>query len=145
MVREAQELDKRTEVFIKAAERRLLALGDPAAAQKEKEKWGELKGTRADFLYDLSRILDEAITNIDDVSSRDERNPLVPKAIRKLAEASTRIITQLEPLRGKLENEKELHSLDQAIENAQSIVEASGKLPPPPAKSEKKKKESSKE
>jgi hypothetical protein len=145
MVREAQELDKRTEVFIKIAERRLLALSDPAAAQKEKEKWGELKGTRADFLYDLSKILDEAITNIDDVSSRDERNPLIPKSIRKLAEASTRILTQLEPLRGKLDNEKELHSLNQAIENAQAIVEAAGKLPPPPSKNEKKKKESSKD
>ncbi|MBV9960188.1 MAG: hypothetical protein JO360_17310 [Acidobacteria bacterium] len=143
LVREAQELDKRTEVFIKAAERRLLALSDPNAAQKEKEKWGELKGTRADFLYDLSRILDEAITNIDDVSSRDESNPLIPKSIRKLAEASTRILTQLEPLRGKLESDKELHSLDQAIENAQDIVEAAGKLPPPPSKTEKKKKESS--
>lgn len=143
MVRDAQELDKRTAVFIKAAERRMLAVNDPNALKQSKddiEKWGELKGTRADFLYDLSKILDEAITNIDDVSSRDERNPLIPKSIRKLAEASSRILAQLAPLRDKVEAGKERASLEKAIENAQEIVEAAGKLPSPPAKNEKKKK-----
>jgi hypothetical protein len=143
MVRDAQELDKRTAVFIKAAERRLLAVNDPNALKQSKdeiEKWGELKGTRADFLYDLSKILDEAITNIDDVSSRDERNPLVPKSIRKLAEASSRILAQLAPLRDKVEAGKERTWLESAVENAQEIVEAAGKLPPPAAGSEKKKK-----
>lgn len=144
MIRDAQELDKRTAVFIKAAERRLLAITDPNAAKQmskaDVEKWGELKGTRADFLFDLSKILDEAITNIDDVSSRDERNPLVPKSIRKLAEAANRILAQLQPLRDKLEDGKERASYEQAVENAQQIVEAAGSLPPPPAKGEKKKK-----
>jgi hypothetical protein len=144
MVRDAQELDKRTAVFIKAAERRMLAINDPNAAKQtskaDAEKWGELKGTRADFLYDLSKILDEAITNIDDVSSRDERNPLVPKSIRKLAEAAARILAQLEPLRDKVEDGKERTFYEQAVENAQQIVEAAGALPPP-AKNEKKKKD----
>ena len=123
MVRDAQELDKRTAVFIKAAERRLLALSDPNTVKQSKdeiEKWGELKGTRADFVYDLSKILDEAITNIDDVSSRDERNPLIPKSIRKLAEASTRILAQLAPLRDKVEAGKERTWLEQAVDNANS-------------------------
>src|ERR687884_156168 len=57
LVRDNQELDKRTEVFIKAAERRLLAVTSPeeAARQaaKEKEKWGEVKGTRVQLLYDI--------------------------------------------------------------------------------------------
>jgi hypothetical protein len=143
MVRDAQELDKRTAVFIKAAERRMLAVNDPNTVKQSKdeiEKWGELKGTRTDFLYDLSKILDEAITNIDDVSSRDERNPLVPKSIRKLAEASARILAQLEPLSDKVEEGKERTWLEQAIEHAREIVEAAGQLPPPAARSEKKKK-----
>ncbi|HEY0544620.1 MAG TPA: hypothetical protein VGC91_04415 [Pyrinomonadaceae bacterium] len=145
MVREAQELDKRTAVFIKAAERRLVAINDPNSAKQiskaDAEKWGELKGTRADFMFDLSKILDEAITNIDDVSSRDERNPLVPKSIRKLSEAATRILAQLAPLRDTVADGKERAFYEQAVENAQQIVEAAGSLPPPPpAKSDKKKK-----
>jgi hypothetical protein len=149
LVREAQALDKRTAVFIKAAERRVLAITDPNAAaqlQKDAEKWGELKGTRADFLYDLAKILDEAITNIDDVSSRDERNPLVPKAMRKLAEASTRILTQLAPLRDKVEEGKERASFEQAAEYAESVIEAANKLPAAePEKGGKKKKEGDKQ
>lgn len=141
MVRDAQELDRRIAVFIKAADRRLRAVTEPNAAKAPStdiEMWGELKGTRADFLYDLSKILDEAITNIDDVSARDERNPLVPKAVRKLAEESSRVLTQLAPLRDKIETGAERHSYEKAIENAEAIVEAAGKLPPP-VKSTKKK------
>lgn len=140
LVREAQELDKRTAVFVKAAERRLLALTNLAAANgKDAEKWGELKGTRADFLYDLSKILDEAITNVDDVSARDERNPLVPKSIRKLAECSSRVLAQLAPMREQAGEGAERGSLEQAIENAEAILEAAGKLPPPPPAKGKKK------
>lgn len=140
MVRDTQELDKRIAVLIKAADRRLLALTDPNAisSQKDVETWGELKGIRADFLFDLSRILDEAITNIDDVSGRDEKNPLIPKAARKLAEASSRFLTQLTPLRDKLEEGTERQFYDRIVEDARSIMEAAGKLPPP-AKNDKKK------
>ena len=45
LVRENQELDKRIEVFIKAADRRLLVLTNPNATQKKKkeeEDWGPL-------------------------------------------------------------------------------------------------------
>ncbi len=139
LVRDAQELDKRTAVFIKAVERRLLLISDPNAAkqmQKDVEKWGEPKGTRADFLSDISKILDEAITNIEDVGARDERNPLIPKSVRKLAEASTRMLQQLAPLRDKVTEGKESNSLERAIENAEAIVVAANKLPA--AKSKKK-------
>ena len=80
LVKEAQVLDKRIEVFIKAAERRLMvingsAAGDAKQLKKDSERWGELPtGSRAELVTDIARILDEAITNIDDVSSRDERN-----------------------------------------------------------------------
>jgi hypothetical protein len=140
MVRDTQELDKRIAVLIKAADRRLLALTDPNAIslQKDVEIWGELKGSRTDFLYDLSRILDEAITNIDDVSGRDEKNPLIPKAARKLGEASSRFLTHLTPLRDKLEEGAERQSYDRIVEDAKSILEAAGKLPPPAKEAKKK-------
>lgn len=141
MVRDTQELDKRIAILIKAAERRVQALTDAnaiKAPQKDAEVWGELKGTRADFLYDISRILDEAITNIDDVSSRDDRNPLIPKSVRKLAEASSQILVQLAPLRDKIEEGPERQSFETAIENAESVVEAAGRLPPQVKSSKKK-------
>ncbi|HEY0407714.1 MAG TPA: hypothetical protein VGC89_18410 [Pyrinomonadaceae bacterium] len=135
-VREAQILDKRIEVFIKAAERRLLVLTDPNAAnikqtQKDLEKWGELpKGTRTELLTDLARILEEAITNIDDVAARDAENRLLPKALRKLAAASTRFAAQLTPMREQAKDEAERDVLEQALEHIQSILEAANKLPP---------------
>lgn len=135
-VRAAQILDKRIEVFIKTAERRLLLLTDPAAAnskqsQKDLEKWGEMpKGTRAELLADLAGILDEAITNIDDVAARDAANRLLPKALRKLAAAATNFINQLTPMRAQAKDENEREALEQALENAQSIIVAANKLPP---------------
>src|SRR5882672_10904641 len=105
LVKEAQILDKRIDVFVKAADRRLLVLSGGAAAnekqlKKDSERWGELPtGSRAELVGDIAHIFDEAITNIDDVSSRDERNPLIPKALRKLAAAVTRIVDQLATLR----------------------------------------------
>jgi hypothetical protein len=140
MVRDTQQLDKRIEILIKAADRRLLALTDPnsISSQKDVEVWGELKGARSDFLYDLSRILDEAITNIDDVSGRDEKNPLIPKAARKLAEASSRFITHLTPLGDKLAEGTERQLYDRIVEDARAILEAAGKLPPPVKNSKKK-------
>lgn len=140
LVREAQELDKRTAVFIKAAERRMLGLVDPQAAhskqvQKDLEKWGELpKGTPAELLSDLSKILDEAITNIDDSSARAPESKLLPKSLRKLAEASTGFLAQLVPMRSGTRDARAREALEQAIENVQEIVAAASKLPPPPAK-----------
>jgi hypothetical protein len=106
LVKEAQILDKRIDVFIKAVDRRVFVLkgGTVATApntkqmKKEAEKWGELPtGSRAELVSDIARILDEAITNIDDVSQRDERNPLIAKSLRKLATAVNTILTDLKP------------------------------------------------
>ena len=135
LVRDTQELDRRIAVFIKAAERRLLAISNPQAAQskqvqKDVEAWGELpKGTRAELLSDLAKILDEAITNIDDTATRNENNPLIPKAVRKLAEASSQFIAQLTPMRNSGLEDPARDALEEAVENAQAIIEAANKLP----------------
>ena len=139
LVKEAQALDKRIDVFIKAADRRLLVIngGAPTDAKlakqlkKDSEKWGELPtGTRAELLTDIARILDEAITNIDDVSARDERNPLIPKALRKLAQSVNTMMDQLKPLRGQAKTDSEIASFESLNEGAQSILDAVVKLPP---------------
>jgi hypothetical protein len=135
LVQESQVLDKRTEIFVKAIERRMLALNGAAASnvkqlQKDSEKWGELpKGTRAELIGDIAKILEEAITNIDDVSFHDEKNPLLSKALRKLDTTAEQLITQLTPLGEQTKNADEISSISQTLENAQSIIEAAKKLP----------------
>jgi hypothetical protein len=147
LVKEAQALDKRVDVFIKAADRRMLVLTsaatDPTNAKqlkKDTELWGDLpKGTRAELIGDIAKIFDEAITNIDDVSARDEKNPLLAKALRKLAAAATRIVGQLKPVEEQAKDDSEANSFDQLVENAESIIQAANKLPPPSEKKDKSK------
>ena len=139
LIKQAQILDKRIDVFIKAADRRLLVLKGGAAAadaahakqlKKDSEKWGELPtGSRADLVGDIARILDEAITNIDDVSARDERNPLIAKSLRKLGSAVNSIMEQLKPLSTEAKSDAEVASFELLHEDAQSILEAVSKLP----------------
>lgn len=135
LVKEAQILDKRIDVFIKAAERRMMVINNSAAAnakllKKDSERWGELPtGSRAELVSDIAKILDEAITNIDDVSSRDERNPLIAKSLRKLAQATTTMMTQLKPLATEAKSDAEIASFELLNEDAQSILEAAGRLP----------------
>jgi hypothetical protein len=136
LVKDAQELDLRVEVFIKAADRRLSVITGVAApitkqSRKDNESWGTTpSGTRAELIGDIAGILDEAITNIDDVSARDERNPLLPKALRKLAAAASRIVAQLKDLESQAKSDAEVSSFLQLTENAESIIQAANKLPP---------------
>jgi hypothetical protein len=136
LVKDAQILDKRIDVFIKAIDRRLMAMNGTAPEnakqlKKDAEKWGELPtGSRADLVSDIARILDEAITNIDDVSARDERNPLIPKALRKLVQSVNNVQSQLAPLKSQAKTEAEVASFELLNEDAQSILEAAKKLPP---------------
>jgi hypothetical protein len=136
LVKEAQILDKRIEVFIKAIDRRLLVISgvttpNTKQLKKDMELWGDLpSGSRGELVGDIAGILDEAITNIDDVSSRDERNPLIPKALRRLAQSVNDVMAQLAPLRDQVKSEAEIGSFELLNDNAKSILEAANKLPP---------------
>jgi hypothetical protein len=128
LIRDNQVLDARTGVFIKAAERRLLAVTNPAEAAKnapkDKEKWGELKGTRAQLFYDISKILDEAVVNVDDVAVHDPDSPLLRKALYMLGAAAGRILPELAKLREGVKEEAEADQLDRALETAKEISDA---------------------
>src|SRR5689334_17889603 len=114
LVRYWQQLDKRTEVFIKAADRRFAIINGatPAPikkADKEEPDWGDVpKGTRAQLLGDVAGILDEAINNIDNAASRDPKNPLVTRALRKLNNAANGYVQQLNSLKTKTTNPDEI-------------------------------------
>jgi hypothetical protein len=128
LVRDNQELDARTNVFIKAAERRLLAVTNPAEsaknAPKEKEKWGEVQGTRTQLFYDISKILDEAVVNVDDVAEHKPESPLLRKSLYMLSEATGRMLPQLTKLREGVGSEAEADQLDRALETAREITDA---------------------
>ena len=147
LVKDAQILDQRIDIFVKAADRRLMVITGSTASnakqlKKDSGKWGELPaGSRAELLADIAKILDEAITNIDDVSLRDEKNPLIPKALRKLAAEATRIMEQLKPLYEQAKGDGEIASFASLTENAESILDAARKLPPPTEKTKAKKQE----
>jgi hypothetical protein len=128
LVRDNQELDARTKVFVAAAERRLLAVTNPAEsaknAPKEKEKWGEVKGTRVQLFYDISKILDEAVVNVDDVAEHNPQSPLLRKSLYLLAEATARMLPELTKLREAAQNEAEADQLERALETASQIADA---------------------
>jgi len=151
LVKEAQILDKRIEVFVKAAERRMMVINGTAAAnakqlKKDAELWGDLPtGSRAELVGDIARILDEAITNIDDVSAHDERNPLIGRALRRLAQYVNTLMGQLTPLSTQAKSEAEIANFELLNENAKSIVDAAGKLPPEVDKKVKNKSDKSKD
>src|SRR5712664_1359322 len=113
LVRFHQELDKRIEVFIKAIDRRFAIINGAAQpatkkSAKDEPEWGEVpKGTRAELLGDIAGILDEAITNIDDVSRRDEKNPLISRALRRLTSSANGYLNQLAALKNKTKDRSE--------------------------------------
>src|SRR5919112_2105648 len=128
LIRDNQELDKRTQVFVKAAERRMLAATSPdefaRQSAKDKEKWGEVKGTRTQLVYDVSKILEEASTNIDDSAAHSPDSPLLRKSLYLLSEAVGRILPQLSKSREAAQEEAEADQLDRAIAEAQEIADA---------------------
>ena len=128
LIRDNQVLDDRTNVFIKAAERRMLAVTNPAEsaknAAKEKEKWGELKGTREQLFYDIGKILDEAVVNIDDSAEHNPDSPLLRKSLYMLSQEAAKLLPELTRLRAGVGSESEADQLDRAIETAQEINDA---------------------
>src|SRR2546423_3022550 len=135
LVRFYQELDKRTEIFIKAADRRFAIINGsaPPATKKlikDEPEWGDPpKGTRAELLGDILGILDEAITNIDNVSSRDQKTPLLSRALRKLSTAANGYLNQLNLLKTKVTDPDEVAAIERLGDEVKEITDASGHLP----------------
>ncbi len=144
LVREAQEIDRRAEIFVKAIDRRFLVLNNDASqskkVEKDLEKWGELpKGTRAQLLRDIEKILQEAIDNIDNLAERDVKNELLPKAVHILADASAKFLPQFKSQLDKANTEIEKGAILGAIDFCNQIIEASANLPKEEKKTKKKK------
>jgi hypothetical protein len=151
LVRFYQELDKRIDVFIKAIDRRFAIINGAAQpstkkpakkrGEEDEPEWGELpKGTRTELFGDIAGILDEAITNLDDVSHRDKRNPLISRSLRKLTSAANGYLTQLATLRNQAKDPDEVAAIERVADNANQIIEVGAKLPTSAPEIDKKKK-----
>lgn len=130
LLRNFQEIDKRVEIFAKAADRRLLVLITPNATQKKKEEeiWGPLPtGTRLELLQDYKHILEEAEEKLDDWYNRGGggKDNSLQKALSKFKESVTRQIPQMRALAAQLTDKLEQRALYEAIEEAETITKAS--------------------
>ena len=133
LVRDAQQIDNRMEVFVKAIDRRFLVLNKDVSQtkqiEKDTDKWGELPtGTRQQLLTDIEKLLDEAISKIDDVAARDMKSDFFPIAVHTLADGANRFLPQLKSQMGKTTDEKERGAIIGAIDLCNQIIEASAKV-----------------
>ncbi len=135
------------QIFIRAINLRFAIINGTAAppkpkkSDKEEPDWGDPpKGTRAELLGDIAGILDEAITNIDDVSRRDEKNPLLSRSLRKLTAATNGYLNQINALKTQSKDPDELAAIVRIDDYANQIIEVGNKLPSPSPDTDKKKK-----
>jgi len=133
LVRDAQQIDERMKVFVKAIDRRFLVLNKDASQAKQIEKdidtWGELPtGTRQQLLIDIEKLLDEAISKIDDVAGRDMNSDFFPNAVYILADGANKFLPQLKSQMDKASDEKEKGAIIGAVDYCNQIIEASAKV-----------------
>lgn len=150
MIRDIQEIDGRMEIYVKAIDRRLMVLNNATATrakeiEKDSDKWGELpKGTKAELLSDIRKILDETIDKIDDVSDRDAKNDLIPYSLHVLADGAKRFVPELEKLKATTTEPREIGLINNSLDSCAEILEAAAKVPRPEKKPKKKKPEPNK-
>ncbi len=134
LVRDAQEIDSRMDIFVKAIDRRFMVLNNDTLQTRQiaedLDKWGELPtGTRAQILRDIEKILDESISKIDDVATRDMKSALFPVAVNVLANGAVRFLPELKSQLDKTTVETEKGSILNSIEFCEQIISASAKVP----------------
>ena len=157
IIRDAQAIDSRIAVLTQAIDRRFAVLNLDVSAPKVKKNgdWGELpKGSRPELLFDIKRLLQKAVDDIDNLSERPESvvtlDPatrkddtsfaaLFPKAVRNLAEAAKRYVPVLKSQLYTTGNNNEKGSILDSIELCFQIIDSVAKLPPEPPKKQGKK------
>jgi hypothetical protein len=130
-VREAQKADERIKVFMKIADRRLVALkGDappPADAKAEKriaqeaKDWGVLpKMGRADLLRQYARAIEECMAKLEDAYERNPKSSAIPKSLATLRDATQSHIETLRALAPEMKTDREIAAMRDAIDQAET-------------------------
>lgn len=156
IIREAQEIDLRVEVIVRMIDRRFKVLNidvrSPWANKKEKEIWGPLPaGERIELLRDINKLIDKAISDIDNLSERpeaailpdpEEKKPrtfkeMFPTAVRTLADAAARYKPVVERELETSTDKETQRIAERILEDLQDITAGAAKLPAPEPKRSK--------
>lgn len=163
VIRESQDIDVRIDSIVKMIDRRFTILNVDVQGWDGKgrnaEDFGDPpKGTRAELLFDIKRLLQKAIDDIDNLAERPDSAPVRredevkekkkdPKrfgiAVRALAAASQRYIVPLQKLYDTAESDKELGVITESLNSCELIIESLNNLPAEAADNNKKKKKGS--
>lgn len=136
LVRDAQEIDLRVGVLTGAIDRRFAVLNNQTV--KESDKWGPAPtGTRLQLLSDVQKLLDKAISDIDNVAEKNRDSKLFPKAVRALAGSCAGYDTKLRVLLDTTKEEKEKGTILGSLDLCSQVRDAIAQLPPEPSKEEK--------
>ena len=130
-VREAQKADERIKVFMKIADRRLIALkGEPGVAadvkaqkklEQEAKDWGVLpKMARADLLRQYSRAIEECMAKLEDAYERNPKSSSIPKSLVTLRDATDKHIETLRALSPEMKTDREIAAMRDAIDQAET-------------------------
>jgi len=122
-IREAQEIELRTQVFIFIANRRLKIITGELKQQtkKEEELWGPLpKGTTTELLDGYRRAIAELMEKIDDTYQRNPKVEGFKKALKRIADGTDLQLKTLAALKGTLKEDDALRTLAGAIEVAKT-------------------------
>jgi len=125
-VRDAQPIDWRVKVFMKIAERRLMAAEDPQAPQIKKDEadWGALPTlARADLLRQYSRAIEEMITNFEEAYDRNPKDERLLKALTTFTEQTAKHLQRLEALRSNIADEATRQVLEQVLDDLKLAYE----------------------
>jgi hypothetical protein len=127
LVRLAQEIDERTALFLKIAERRLVALegGEPPAPAPAKAKKGEDApagekfgpppgGPRDALLRNYVAVIEEMQDKIDDAYERNVNNPKIKKSLENVRKTLEGYLPRLKRLSDKVAAPAESRALEAA-------------------------------
>jgi len=136
-VRQAQAPDDRVKVFMKIANRRLLAITAPPAPpsvdkkdqkkiEEEVREWGALpKLTRAELLQHYARAIAECMNKLEDAYERNPKSSALAKALAHLRDSTDKHLQTLRSLAPELKDENETSALRQAVEEAETANKGS--------------------
>jgi hypothetical protein len=132
LVRDVRRVDQRTQIFLKVADRRIVALADPNAEVKEgrftQHKFGELpKGTQVELLDDYRRTIDELMVKLDDEFERSGLTDDLKKALELVVVEMDRQSKALEALRPKLTEPEADRFARRALDSARELYDGSKK------------------
>ncbi len=153
IIRDAQQIDDRMDVLVKAIDRRFSALNAIVSVpvigkeRKDDREWGKAPtGTRAELLYDIKAIMQKAVDDIDNLAERPESmvvdpdekpnkknsrtfEALFPKAVRSLAAATTRYQPVLKAELDKSTDNREKGLIQATLDLCTDIIASVAKLP----------------